>query len=455
MNSNVNIDWMNSGKTVTVNLAGRGVYSGNEYLIWARNIETGIVVSTRSSTANMEMKLPDYDKWLFKASADGYISDEQSISITGSKTVTLQLNTLVPGKASVQVVNAAQGGVVTNVGLGIKLLIPPSVMGSANSNVSVMTSAVSKSFMDTSSVKVLSVPRRVFAADSWGNAITSLKKPLEIILDYNNEYVSWDPGKRDIYTRHAQLAYWDAAVEDWVVLPSVNDSKSHTIRGYTKHLSKFALVCPQSLSRGGTASSGLGTTVYSAAGMVDQPTLDSALDNANNTGKVFLYAPSAGSVLAFTPEQLDKMIAADRPVELKISGITLDLNAQSIKVDGIIGYISLGVEKLALKDFKELVSKAVNRSKYNILGDIYNFSFKSLRNDKSEYVINSFKGAVRISMPVPASARDAAINGKLLAGRFNDKTKEWEAMTGIYNPSAGTFQFDTDVFSYWVLMTEK
>lgn len=429
----------------------------NEYLVWAKNPASGIVLSTRSASATgITMILPYFDKWVFNASTQGYTSDDQNVLVTGSKTINIPLKNLVQSKVSNTVVKPSLGGVVSNGGLGIKLIIPAYALGSSNNDNSV-TIYSSAAITETSSFKSVSSVRNVTVNDSRGNTVAILNKPVEVALDYSNDYNTWTAEQRDSMVPYLQLAYWDTAVEDWVVIPATNDSVTHTIRGYSYNPGKFTVVYPQVLALDLKTVSANASYV-SPQGAVEDATLENVIEDANTTGRLSLLAASSGKVLALRPDQVDRMLSTSKPLVIKISDITFNLNVSALKVDGLrktATHIALGAQKVTLAETRELSAKVTNGKKYSIMGDVYSLTARSLMNNDTYEDIRMFNGLVRIGMPVTDTARDAAINGKLLAGRYNDKTKAWEVVTGSYNSTAGMYQFDTDVFSYWVLMVEK
>jgi len=75
--------------------------------------------------------------------------------------------------------------------------------------------------------------------------------------------------------------------------------------------------------------------------------------------------------------------------------------------------------------------------------------------DNSEQDVKQFNGTVKVTLPVPQAARDIASKGSLRAGRFNEEASAWDIVSGSYEATNGTYTFETDKFSKWVLLTPK
>lgn len=445
-----------AGKTITVNLGGRGVSAGNrEYLVWARNLETGIVSAVRSQTpTGIKIRLPLNDMHVFRAAAEDYISDEITVSSKVSDTVTLTLNSLVPGREGLQVLHPAMGGVVSNGGLGLKIMVPPYAMGSSLSNVSIKTSLSASYVWETASFITACAARNITALDG-SDIIKILNKPVEVVMDYSSEYSTWPAGLKDAIARHLQLAYWDQAVKDWVVIPAANDTAGRSIRGYINHLSQLALVYPRALGLPGAQTAGPGTDLQGVDGLLDGPALDSALESANTTGRVYLQAPSAGTVLTLTAGQTDSMLVRAMPLEIKISGVVFNMYTSALRVEGLRGYISLRADRLSYSGALGLQARSLNSRQYVMMSDVYQIGLKTLRKDGTEEKVERFNAPVRMAIPVPADAMGAAKSGKLLAARFNDSSQRWETVDGEYDQAAGAYRFSTDKTGYWVLVSGR
>ncbi|MFZ5644842.1 MAG: S-layer homology domain-containing protein [Bacillota bacterium] len=478
-----NLTSVNTGTLVTVNLTGSGASANRpEYLVWAKNVSTGSVVKTRSASATgIGIKLPSTGTWVFKASTDGYYSSEQTVSITGTDTVTISLSNEAQTKTSTTVVKPSQGGAISSSETGVNLVIPANALGSDSTNASV-TAATTTAVAETATAKPMGTAKEINITDSEGNSITSLNQPVEISLDYSTDYQGWvtqyGQDTADTMADNMQLAYWDTAVDDWVVIAATNDTTSHIMRGYTDHFTKFAVVYPQSLSLstsqnagnndggsggggggGGGGGSVTGNTGGATSGLVSEGELNSALGNASTAGKVVLKAdPTIGKVV-FTSEQINKIESTGKPLELASSEITFNLASSALKVDGFdtgkVTNISLGAQKASQSIISDIAANAKNGGLYIITGNIYKLEARATMSDQTDRYIEKFNGMVRVSLPVPESYRNLASNGTLLVCRYNEETGIWDEVKGSYDASKGVYVFETDKFSYWALMIKK
>lgn len=459
---NITLTPQNTGTAVTVNLTGSGASAGNsEYLVWAKNVASGFVVKTSSANpTGISMKLPSTGNWVFKASTQGYSSNESTVNIAEPATVSMALDNVTLVRTATAVVKPAQGGTVSNVSVGVQMVIPANALGSDNTNASVNASTTN-AVSETSTAKPMGSARDITITDSQGNPITSLNQSIEIVLDYHSDYLTWPADQRDAMAQNMQMAYWDSAVDDWVTIPATNDTVLHTLRGYTDHLTKFAVVYPQTLVLRGmetqsSQSSNPGVDRVSIAYMVSDSSLDNAMETAKSSGKVTLQSTSSDGKLGLTMEQVNKVEAAAKPMEVKISDVTFNLSASALKAADLsldsVGSFALGARKVAESASKELASKAKNRDKYRIMGDIYLFIATAKMQDNTEKDIKQFNGKVTVYLPVSTAGKEAAAKGNLFASRFNEATGEWDVVTGSYEASSGMYRFETDRFSNWGLV---
>lgn len=245
----------NTGSSVTVNLTGSGTTAGNsEYYVWAKNAAANAVVKAVFPSTTGNINLPAAGTWVFRASTEGYVSSEQSVSIPGATTVSIDLNTAVAAIVNTALVKPSQGGTVSG-DAGAKMIIPANALGSENTDASIKISNTA-AVMETPTAKPMGAATDIVITDSQGNPVTNLNSPIEIVLNYHSDYLTWvnsyGQGIADQMALNMQLAYFDAAVGDWVSIPATNDTSTHIIRGQTTHLTKFAVVYPESLVLKGT-----------------------------------------------------------------------------------------------------------------------------------------------------------------------------------------------------------
>lgn len=456
-----------SGTTVTVNLTGTGTTTGNtEYFVWAKNksVATGNVVRAKSSSpTGISMTLPAAGSWVFKASTDGYESDEATVTVAGNDTVSIAVSNTTIKKTATAMVKPTQGGTVSNMDVGVKLVIPANALGNNSNNASVNTNTTS-AVSETSTAKPMGEAKEIKITDQQGNPITSLSQPIEIVLSYHGEYLTWPADQRDAMAQNMQLSYWDESVGDWVTIPATNDTTIHEMRGYTDHLTKFAVVYPQSLvlrsmetSQPAQSSGGSGGGGQSSVSSgVSEAALSSALESSKSTGRVTLQATSSDGSLTLKMDQFNQIEASTKPMEIKSSSVTFSLGAAVLKAAdldmGGVASFTLGASKAGESTAGELSSRAKNRDRYSVRGDVFQFTASAINLENREQAIKKFNGKVTVYLPVPAPVKDAASKGRLVAGRFNDSTGSWDAVSGSYDAASGTYRFETDGFSYWALL---
>jgi len=444
---------------VTVTLTGSEDATGkSEYYVWAKEISTGSVVKSKSTLPNgIVVKLPSAGSWVFKASTEGYFSDEVTLSVSGAGTLSLPLSNAVETKTATAVVKSNQGGTVSSQDVGVKLVIPANALGNNNTNASITTSST-LAVTETSSAKPMGSARDITITDSEGK-ITTLSHSIEIVLDYHSDYLTWPADQRDQMALQMQLAYWDAEVDDWVIIPATNDIVNHTIRGFVDHLTKFAVVYPQTLViRGMAAAQPTQTTSSGSSSLgaeISQSALSGALENARNTGKVVLQAVSQDK-LAFTLEQFKSIEAAAKPVETRMTGATLSFAPEVLKASGLdlskVASFTLEALRAGEDTARELAARSKNANLYSLKGSVFQLSVRVKMEDNSNQELKQFNGKITVSLPVPTESRSTAAKGGLYAGRFNEVTGQWDTVPGTYDAASGTYCFETDRFSQWGLL---
>ena len=444
---------------VTVTLTGSGDATGkSEYYVWAKEILTGSVVKSRSTVPNgIVVKLPSAGSWVFKAGTEGYFSDEVTLPVSGAGTLSLPLSNAVATKTATAVVKSNQGGTVSSQNVGVKLVIPANALGSTDTNASITTSST-LAVTETSSVKPMGSARDITITGSEGR-ITTLSRSIEIILDYHSDYLTWPAGHRDQMALQMQLAYWDAGVDDWVIIPSVNDTVNHAIRGFVDHLTKFAVVYPQTLVIRGMAAAQPSQTTSSGPSPrgdeISAAALSEALENARNTGNLVLQAVSRDK-LALTLEQFRSIEAAAKPVEIRMSDASLSFSPEVLKASGLdfgkVASFTLEARKAGEEEARGLAARSKNANLYSLKGSVFQLSVRVKMEDYSEQELKQFNGKISVSLPVPTESRSAAAKGGLYAGRFNEVTGSWDAVPGTYDAITGTYRFETDRFSRWGLV---
>jgi len=441
---------------VTVTLTGSEEATGkSEYYVWAKDVSSGSVVKSRSTGPNdIVVKLPSSGSWIFKASTEGYFSDEVTITVLGAGTMQLPLSNMVETKTATAVVKSNEGGTVSSQEVGVKLVIPANALGNTGTNASITTSTT-LAVTETSTAKPMGSARDITITDNEGK-VTTLSRSIEIILDYHSDYLTWPAGQRDQMALQMQLAYWDAGVDDWVVIPSTNDVVNHTIRGFVDHLTKFAVVYPQTLVIRGMASQPAQSSISVGTPSVDKGISDSSLNDAiaaaGATGKVVLAVATGSREFDLTLEQLNRVETVAKPVEVKISGVNFNFNAEVLKspdlnVSQVKSFI-LGAQKIS----EGTAGGAGGSVLYKVSGGIFQLNVRAKMANNTEQDIKQFNGKMVVSLPVSADSREAAEKGNLFAGRLNEATNSWDEVSGKYDATSGTYIFETDRFSKWALL---
>jgi len=440
-------------------------------LVWATEAGGGWVGDTfnndaEDSSISYTLNLPKAGSWVVSARAEGYAINTQtypdtSRTVTGAGTMDLTLQEVAGYNANMQSETlTSDGGAVVNREVGVQLVIPTGAMNLSGSNTASVSTRSTTVIPSTGTARpVGETGVEINATDSSGAPVTTLNNKIEITLDYSQYAGTLTTEQIDAL----QLAYWDSVANDWVIIPSVNDKINHVLRGYTDHLTKFAMIYPETLVLRGMAAgsqettTGGGATGTTAPGGITEYTFNTALSNAATEGKVSLQADAGENKIALTPGQIDKIEATGKTMEIEVGGVTFGLNPAALKAAGLdldkVDSISLGAEKVA--GGGEILDKAANKHMYSVMGDIFELSATVLMKDKTEKTIEQFNGSVTVDLPVPAGAKEAAAEGALVVCRYNEDTGNWDPVPGEYDAATNTYRFETDKFSKWALMTVK
>lgn len=234
--------------TVSGNLTGFDSLPDHAF-VWANTADgkwVGRLIESDGSNLSYLLTLPGANTWTIQAKAEGYeTAAANQVTITPQANMSGQNITLtaIPnftlGKNNASVLPSA-GGVVSNPDAGIKINIPAGALGSGNNNASITTQNTSI-VPSTGSSAPIGVGKEINIKDNSGNAVTTLNNSIEITFDYS-EYAGQLTQEQ---IANLQLAYWDNNIEDWVSIDSTNDTINYILRGYTNHLTKFAIVQPQ------------------------------------------------------------------------------------------------------------------------------------------------------------------------------------------------------------------
>lgn len=191
-----------------------------------------------------------------------------------------------------------------------------------------------------------------------------------------------------------------------------------------------------------------------AATPVSDQALAAALEKAKETGVVALATPAEEKVLALTATQLQKVAEADKPAALAVSGVTFTLPPAAVKAlaGAEAAQVEVAAAKLAAEEARQLVARAVNAPNLRLIGDVFELNAATVARDGARQAVERFAAAIRVSLPVPEEAREAAAAGRLDAHRYNEAANTWEALGGSYAAEAGAIVFETDHLSKYAVL---
>lgn len=191
-----------------------------------------------------------------------------------------------------------------------------------------------------------------------------------------------------------------------------------------------------------------------AATPVSDQALAVALEEAKQTGVVALAAPAEEKVLALTAAQLEKVAGAEKPLALAVSGVTFTVPPAVVKAlaGAEAAQVEVAAAKLAAEEARQLVARAVNAPTLRLVGDVFELNAATVARDGARQAVERFATAIRVSLPVPGAAQEAAAAGRLDAHRYNEAANTWEALGGSYDAQAGAITFQTDRLSKYAVL---
>ena len=196
------------------------------------------------------------------------------------------------------------------------------------------------------------------------------------------------------------------------------------------------------------------STQLQVPGGIAEQDLDARIEIASREGSaVVLNADSGQQRVALTLKQLQKLSEKKLQLIVEASGVTYRLQPDVLQVDGHqqASHISLGAQRLTADASQTYINGAGNREQYHVLGDVFHLQSSALLANQTEQALTHFNGKILVALPVPEQARQA----RLVVSRFNEQTNRWDEVPGLYDKDTGTYQFETDKFSYWALMEKK
>jgi len=187
-------------------------------------------------------------------------------------------------------------------------------------------------------------------------------------------------------------------------------------------------------------------TPPSAVEPVSDSVVNNAIEEAEETGQVTIEVNKEETAL--TIEQLAQIADTDKPAVIKTEEVEFVLPPEVVadlaETDAV--QIEITAEKVAADE------TPTPPSGFQLAGEVFELTISAIDEEGNKDEISGFSKAITITLPVPASAKDAAVAGKLDVYRYNETTKTWEAMGGIYDAATNTISFTTDHLSKYALL---
>jgi len=187
-------------------------------------------------------------------------------------------------------------------------------------------------------------------------------------------------------------------------------------------------------------------TPPSAVEPVSDSVVNNAIEEAEETGQVTIEVNKEETAL--TIEQLEQIADTDKPAVIKTEEVEFVLPPEVVadlaETDAV--QIEITAEKVAADE------TPTPPSGFQLAGEVFELTIAAIDEEGNKDEISGFTKAITITLPVPASAKDAAVAGKLDVYRYNETTKTWEAMGGIYDEATNTIIFTTDHLSKYALL---
>jgi len=179
---------------------------------------------------------------------------------------------------------------------------------------------------------------------------------------------------------------------------------------------------------------------------VNDSIVDEAIEAAEETGQVTIEVNIER--MALTIEQLEKIADTDKPLVIKTAEVEFTLPPEVIAelAETDAAQIEITAEKVAEDEIP------IPPSGFQLAGEVFELTIVAVEKNGNKDEITSFTKAITLTIPVPASAKEAAAAGKLDAYRYNETTKTWEAIGGTYDAATNTIIFTVTHLSKYALM---
>ncbi|NLJ76969.1 MAG: DUF4430 domain-containing protein [Peptococcaceae bacterium] len=180
--------------------------------------------------------------------------------------------------------------------------------------------------------------------------------------------------------------------------------------------------------------------------------LQAAIKNARDIGRVTLTADSSSTALALSSEQVARIYNTGFPLAVTIQGAQFILSPDSLKIKELATDQSTMLEFSAQKLSSEEATVLTDLfpAWLKLTGDIYELTIQTLDRDDTLQDISLFPDC-QVCLPIPTDI-EAEAAGLLKAFWYNEDSRQWVNMGGIYNAEEGLFSFSVDHFSKYTLL---
>lgn len=181
-----------------------------------------------------------------------------------------------------------------------------------------------------------------------------------------------------------------------------------------------------------------------------EPVTDSivadAIREAEETGEVVIEVPK--EEIALTVDQLRRIAGVGKPAVIRTDEVGFVLPPEI--VSDLAETDAVQIEITAKKIAEDEAPTAPLGLK--LAGEVFEIEIAAIDEEGNRHVISRFAKPLRVSFPVPSSARDTAASGKLDVYRYDEEAKIWKGMGGTYDAATNVIIFTTDRLSKYALM---
>lgn len=201
-----------------------------------------------------------------------------------------------------------------------------------------------------------------------------------------------------------------------------------------------------SIGGGGGGGGGGISTDSSKESIIGDFEFNEAVSESKETGRVEIS--TSGKEVRLNEKQLKRVVETNKPMALSVNNVGIVLSNQLVQRLLEIGNASFTVEPVTVNQAQSIMAQADNRNQFKLVDNIYEITISA---GKKEFTFKDDE-TVTAELPVPASARKLAGQGKLTVGYYNPTEKKWEDMNATYNEKKNTMAFTTSHFSKYAVL---